>query len=882
MKSLNRRAIGTLILAVLAGCASSVTAAQLGRQVPRHWSFEFDGLAHSLGQSSTSDTVFGSNTISDIIYSPPAIWMATSGGVSMLTPPGNDWTTYTDEDGLGNLEIPAIGVFGSGVWAAAAHGEEREGQLVQWGDGLYLFNEATDMWIDRSPHSELPDGSIDQASDAFMLCFDLAEFRGAILGACFAGGLVISPDEGMTWWNIYRDAAARSDLENHRFNDLGNRYFSVVVDSSVSDSIAIYAGTAYGINKFTFLDPSLKVTGFDITDLSLSGSRLVVASESGLSVSEDRAGSWVTYYDTDGLPSNFVSAVDVNGDTIWAGFSNEDGTIGMGLAWSPDNGETWNVPDEQPAAVVGPGRVPRQIAATTGEAWYACSDIGILRAITTADPAEIIGEGYLTDREGLAVFLQQNGGPADLYVGTDIGIVTFDLDGDPTILDTLAVGTPADNISQRVVRIASQQLPCSDTAESALWALTRDSDDEAGPRDGHAISVDGGVAWTVASRRIAPNDVTFLGCRYFLASDSGLAEGNYTRYDSLLFTPSYEAVITAGRVSRRAQSIALEVGLDDVGNDSLVALWVGADSGLARSYDLNATWGVVFANADPYEFDQFLNPVYLGVDTLENFNWLPGNFVPTLALQPTGGKSVVWAGVRATRQGRSTSDFNTGSREIDGITYSRDGGLTWTTPVRGHQVWNFAFDGAQVWAATTQGLLHWDGTGGTPWDTMNVLVDPQTGSVIDSTVEVLAVEVIGDEVWVGTENGQAILDKSGNVLAVRRTFRPVEPGAPGAEGGTYATPVPFSPTFSRSTGGLRLHYLPPVDGNVTIKIYDFSNNLVRTLLDDEHREGGRQYDETDIWDGRNGDGDFVATGTYFYIIEYANGATHWGKIAIIP
>jgi len=290
----------------------------------------------------------------------------------------------------------------------------------------------------------------------------------------------------------------------------------------------------------------------------------------------------------------------------------------------------------------------------------------------------------------------------------------------------------------------------------------------------------------------------------------------------------------------------------------------------------------VFSNPDPNEFDQFLNFRYLGKDTLDDFNQLPGNFIPALGIQEHNGQFTLWASCRSTRQGRFTSDFNSGSLEVDGVAYSPDDGANWEIPLENIHVWNFAFDGAEVWAAASQGLLHWNGQSTSPWDTFRVFVDTLTGATVDSTVEVLAVELVNNDVWVGTENGLVILNKQGEVQSIKRTFQAVDPAAPGSDGGTYATPVPYSPTFARSFGGLRLHYTPPVSGDVTIRIYDFANNLVKILTDGEFREAGRQYDEAEVWDGRNGDGDIVATGTYFYVIEYANGATHWGKIAIIP
>ncbi len=81
---------------------------------------------------------------------------------------------------------------------------------------------------------------------------------------------------------------------------------------------------------------------------------------------------------------------------------------------------------------------------------------------------------------------------------------------------------------------------------------------------------------------------------------------------------------------------------------------------------------------------------------------------------------------------------------------------------------------------------------------------------------------------------------------------------------------------------MRFHYIPPVSGSVSIKIYDYANNLVKTVTDGAQREADQQYDESDIWDGRNGAGDVVAVGTYFFVIEYSGGDTHWGKLVVIP
>jgi hypothetical protein len=871
-----------VVLLVVGQAVISEASVRLG---PRPKSWILNAAPIPAEADSVTDSVPGSNTIIDFLYAPPDLWAATARGVSRQRLRGGGWITYSTDEGLGAYEIPALGIFGSGVWAATSHAESREGNSIPWGDGIFLLDEATGQWIDRSPTFELSEASIvEQASGPSMLCFDLAEFRGGIVGACFAGGLVLSMDEGQTWRNIFTGDVARGDFTNQYFTDLNNRFFSVVVDSSAPDSMTIYAGTAWGINKYIFLRDTLKVTGFDFRDLAIDGGRLFAATESGMSVTPTQGGSWRTYYESDGLPSDYVSAVAANGDTIWVGLESADGTEGLGVAWSIDNGATWNVPDPQPVQVVGTGRNVRAITIAEDVVWLACGGGGLLQyssGSSTWTP-------YLDGGEVLSLFaLQGEGDSYTLHVGTDDGIVRLAGALDSP-WDTIAVGILSDNISQRVIDMAYQPLPCDtmDEEAAALWALVRESDQDTSSMDGWAVSTDEGNTWTVSSRRLPVNDVAFLGCRYYLASDSGLVEGNYDNLDSVVFTASFEAKITAGDVGRRAQALQAVITKDGSGFDSLAVLWVATDSGLAFSANATLSWGVVFSNPDPSEFDLIYNYHNRNLDTAGEFAELSGNFIPALALQPTSGKPVLWAATRGTGQGRYTNDFS-GYTTYDGISFTRDGGSTWTVPDLDSlfgmpfQVWNFAFDGNRIWAASSQGLL--GSLDGISWTLQRNFTDPSSGATVDSTIEILGVEIVDDELWVGTENGMIVLDQTGSeVKQIRRTFRAVDADDPGSEGGVYATPTPYSPRFNLTRGGARLHYTPPVSGDVTITIYDFANRVVKVLTDGEHRDAGVQYNEADIWDGRNGEGDFVAVGTYFFVIEYSNGEVQWGKIAVIP
>ena len=72
-----------------------------------------------------------------------------------------------------------------------------------------------------------------------------------------------------------------------------------------------------------------------------------------------------------------------------------------------------------------------------------------------------------------------------------------------------------------------------------------------------------------------------------------------------------------------------------------------------------------------------------------------------------------------------------------------------------------------------------------------------------------------------------------------------------------AYPNPFNPVT-------KITYALPRDSNVTLKVYDVSGKLVRTLLDNQVQAAGRY---TEIWEGRDNKDRRVASGLYFYRIN---------------
>lgn len=826
--------------------------------------------------SIVTDTVPASNNIVDLVLGPPGVWAATGGGVSSFSTTDRSWRGFSDSI-VSDHEIPAVEVFGDQIWVSTSHAEVVQEQSVPHGDGIFMSSNGGLSWLSVSPDSG-------QASGPFMLAYDLASIRDMVFAACFAGGLVMTVDGGTKWTNIFPSAFAKDDWINKRFESLNNRFFSCVADTAVPESLSLIAGSALGINKFVYLDSTLKVTGFNFRKIYLDGPSLYAASERGLSLSPNHTGIWRSsglwstfYFQGNDFPTNFVSTFAAHGDTIIVGIDSTPGTKGAGLAITVDSGAHWT--SSKPDRAMGLNQRAVSIVSAAGAWWVACAQGGLIRSAdqgVTWDSIEVTDflpedtSRLLTRVNALLAVTKSD--TTKLYAGTDSGIVVYTVpDGEwPVGATILQVGFPAEKLGLRVTGLAYQPLADS----SAIWSFNRPLAVDT-TRNGYAVSRDGGQTWAVSSRKVCPNDAAFFDKVFYLASDSGLARGFLPRIDTTDYLPN----LNAYRTKPPARSVALQIGPDSVGNPSISAIWVGTDSGLVFTTNSGSQWGVIWSNPNRHEFDLNYHVNWLPVDTsTHEFPSLSGDFVTALAIQTYAGNRIYWGATQTTS-----------SSQRSGISRSIDGGLNWRMVIpscaddscRSGQVnaWNFAFDGPNVWIAASQGLYHSPDVGST-WERINRFVDPTSGAVIDSTTELYGVCVVGDELWIGSANGLAVIDKTDHsVISVRRKFKQISGDIPSGKGGTYATPVPYSPRFF---DGVRIHFTPPVSGAVKVTIYDFANNTVRTFADNSVREAGIQYDETIVWDGRNGKGDLVATGAYFFVVEYANGETHWGKIVVIP
>lgn len=278
-------------------------------------------------------------------------------------------------------------------------------------------------------------------------------------------------------------------------------------------------------------------------------------------------------------------------------------------------------------------------------------------------------------------------------------------------------------------------------------------------------------------------------------------------------------------------------------NDSII--WAGTAGGINRSTDRGLSWSK-FTSLNQQEH-------------------ILGNWVIAIKGQPLGSAYRLWC-----TNWKADLDPN----EQYGISYTDDDGRIWKNLLQGIKAYDLAFKDSIAYVATDEGVFR-TSDGGRSWNRSGSIVDPATGQRIASK-SVFSVGVIGDTVYCGTDDGLVTtIDNSahpfGESWKIQRSYRPV-----GATATTYAYPNPFSPNQEI----VRLHYSTGgVPASVTIELFDFGMNRVRTVVKDAQRSGAQECDE--IWDGRDDAHNQVTNGIYFYRVVLNSGDPIWGKVMVL-
>ncbi len=336
-------------------------------------------------------------------------------------------------------------------------------------------------------------------------------------------------------------------------------------------------------------------------------------------------------------------------------------------------------------------------------------------------------------------------------------------------------------------------------------------------------------------------DIALTDSTVWIASFlGGLRKLNYTKENIFweLITVDGFSFSPLGNFSHQVFSVIFD------GN----SIWAGTAGGLHKTNDGGKNWTTFNHTNQEYP--------------------ISGNFVVAIAYQQRSDNDYIWA---ATWSAVDTSEFT-------GVSVTRDGGLTWRVVLEGTKVHNFAFDGNVVYAASDNGLFKSTDLGES-WSCFPQIIEVATGEKV-YVPEVYSVGVDSQHnLWVGTGDGLALSIDNRQTWEIFRSFKSTSLSS---EPKTYAYPNPFSPLRHNVYGGdghVRFQYHTTGSTAVTVTVYDFGMNLVKTVVENKPRPVFGDYAE--VWDGRNELGEIVANGVYFYKIKLKGKSHFWGKVMVL-
>jgi len=279
-------------------------------------------------------------------------------------------------------------------------------------------------------------------------------------------------------------------------------------------------------------------------------------------------------------------------------------------------------------------------------------------------------------------------------------------------------------------------------------------------------------------------------------------------------------------------------------------LYVGTAGGI----NVSNSWGVNWRN---YKF-QNTNPN-------ANNNGISGNFVVSLDVQKYDGNTIVWG---ATLKAEFANEF-------DALSYTSNGGANWNNTLSGNKPNGISFYRNIVYGYTNSGLWRSE-FGNFNWAKAGVIYDERTKDQL-RTSQFYAGNHIGDTLFIGSADGLLQTQELGQPWIGQWTiYRSVTNIDLSSELLTYAAPNPFSPDDEVT----RIYYKSPsTTSKVTIKVFDFGMNPVRTIIQNATRTGTEVLYTS--WNGRNDNNQRIANGVYFYRVEINDDDPVWGKVILL-
>ncbi|MFZ1321585.1 MAG: hypothetical protein WAT71_08530 [Ignavibacteria bacterium] len=279
-------------------------------------------------------------------------------------------------------------------------------------------------------------------------------------------------------------------------------------------------------------------------------------------------------------------------------------------------------------------------------------------------------------------------------------------------------------------------------------------------------------------------------------------------------------------------------------------LYVGTAGGI----NVSNSWGV---NWRKYNFQN--------TDPNNPNNGISGNFVVSLDVQKYDGNIIVWG---ATRKAEFANEF-------DALSYTSNGGANWLNTLSGNKPNGMSFYRNIVYGYTDNGLWRSE-FGNFNWAKAGVIYDQRTKDEL-RTSQFYAGNHISDTLYIGSADGLLQTQELGQPWIGQWTiYRSVTNIDLSSDLLTYAAPNPFSPDDEVT----RIYYKSPsATSKITINIYDFGMNPVRTIIQNATRTGTEVLYTS--WNGRNDNNQRIANGVYFYRVEINDDDPVWGKIILL-
>jgi len=271
-------------------------------------------------------------------------------------------------------------------------------------------------------------------------------------------------------------------------------------------------------------------------------------------------------------------------------------------------------------------------------------------------------------------------------------------------------------------------------------------------------------------------------------------------------------------------------------------LYVGTANGINKSTDNGISW-IKFNHQNQDE------PI-------------SGNFITALAYNYSS--NTVWASTWKTDP----------PEEFYAVSSSKNGGVSWSTFLHEERPHNFGFKNSEVIVSTDNGAFRTTNDGGTwilPTSIIDTIADPTSKIYLHTNIYFSAASE-GNDVWLGSNDGLVLLEETSLWRGLWKLYFAAQNIK--SENETYAYPNPFSPRQEQ----LKIIYSTNnVPAQVTIRIFDFSMNYVRTVIQNVTRQRGLDG-PPDFWDGKDDNGNFLPNGVYIYRVDIDDKEPLFGKI----